>query len=82
MTRKGEVQRRCGVSSSPEGEPQRSIASTAKTTMKEDRDAAIEAALKESPPEISVQFRTLRRRISVGAVCVAIAIVALVKLLP
>lgn len=50
--------------------------------MNEDRDAAIEAAINESPPETSVQFRTLRRRMWVGAVCVVIAIVALVKLLP
>ena len=82
MSRKGEVQRRCGGSSSPEREPQCSVVSTAKTTTNEDRDAAIEAAIKESPPEISVQFRTLRHRMWVGAVCVVIAIVALVKLLP
>ena len=35
-----------------------------------------------SPPEISEQFRTLRRRMWVGTFCVVIAIVALVKLLP
>ena len=80
MNRKGEVHQRCGGSSSPEGGPQCSVASTATTT--EDRDAAIEAAISESPPEISVQFRTLRRRMWMGTVCVVIAIVALVKLLP
>ena len=81
MSRKGDVQWRCDVSSSPVAEPQCSVASTAKTT-NEDRDAAIEAAISGSPPEISVQFRTLRRRMWVGAVCVVIAIVALVKLTP
>ena len=81
MRRKGEARKRRGGSSTPEGEPQCSVASTA-TTTNEDRDAAIEAAINESPPEISVQFRTLRRRMWVGAVCVVIAIVALVKLLP
>ena len=82
MTRKGEVHKRRGDSSSPEGKRERGVASTAKTTKHEDRDAAIEAAINEPPPEISVQFRTLRRRMWVGTMCVVIAIVALIKLLP
>ena len=79
MSRKCEVQRRRGASSSPEAEPLRSVAPIADTTAtNEDRDAAIN----ESPPEIAVQFKTLRRRMWVGVVCMVIITVALIKLLP
>ena len=83
MSRKGEVQQPYGVSSSTEGERRRSVASIADmTATSEDRMRAIDAAMKESPPEIAVQFQTLRRRMWIGTVCVIIATVALIKLLP
>ena len=83
MNRNGEVQQPCSASTSPEGERLRSVASIANmTATNEDRDGAIDAAIKESPPEIAVQFKTLRRRMWIGAVCVVIATVALIKLLP
>ena len=79
MNRKGEMHQRYGVSSSPEKEPWRDVASIANTTATdEDRETGIN----ESPPEIAAMFRTLRRRMWVGTVCVIIAIVALIKLLP
>ena len=83
MSRKGEVQQRCRASSSPERKPLSSAGSTANmTATNKDRDAAIEAAMKESPPDIATQFRTLRRRRWVGAVCLPIVTVALIKPLP
>ena len=44
----------------------------------EDQNAAING----SPPEIAAQFSALRRRMWVGVVCMVIATVALIKLLP
>ena len=84
MSRKGEVRQQYGVSSFPEREPQCSVASMADTTAtSEDRDGgAIDAAINGSPPEIAAQFKALRRRMWVGAICVVIATVALIKLLP
>ena len=83
MSRKGEMQQPYGASNSTEGERRRSVASIAKlTATSEDRMRAIDAAMKESPLEIAEQFKTLRRRLWTGTVCVIIATVAPLKLLP
>ena len=79
MSRKRDVHERYGTSSSLAEEPLRNTAPPLGTKATNEHQGA---AFNKSPPEISAQFKTLRRRMWIGVVCMIIATVALIKLLP